>query len=356
MPKRVPWLEPATSDQGILFFGGVGVLPDEEPLLSGPPDRDRAEQAAKPHPSLYSCTGDSEDVSSYQRVRHEPVQEDRLRQRRIWTPNVSKIQRMEYDRLQSQARRGLDEYIPDYSRGCTNAIHLRIFAGKNRLMGAECNTELLVKCGRTDCYQCASHRRRMWAARAFAEIMASPRTWFVTLTASQESMTKWLSAAEVEYSPGCGRNLALWQYDATVKAGYRDIQLWKKRVGLLAPRLRFLVTVEKHTGKRTKTASGKVSNGDYLGLPHFHMFVHERDTPVSWRKLKANSERIGLSEIKLVDRTDEKAAWYICKYLSKDNGSRNLWPSFRYGRLTNGDLDASVEEFSDNENITDPPE
>jgi hypothetical protein len=156
-------------------------------------------------------------------------------------------------------------------------------------------------------------------------------------------MAKWLSAASIEYAPRVGLDLKTCQYDLVASAGRRDVKLAQMRLQEKFPGTRFLVTVEKHTGKRAKTVGGKKPNGDYLGLPHFHMFVHETNSEISWRELKRQFDRIGLSECKLVDKNDAKAAWYICKYISKDNGSRNLWPSQRYGRPTKEALHGAEE-------------
>lgn len=261
-----------------------------------------------------------------------------MRVARVWTGNLSKVLRMEWERLHV-----LGGVPPDVSRGCADPIRLYIQAGGLQPGEQRVTTTCVIRCRKCDI--CQSNRRRMWAARAYVELELARRSWFVTLTATPEKMSEWFRAADLIYAPGVGRTLSSGDYDKVVFQAYRDIQKWKKRVQRAVPGIRYLFTVERHTGKRSVTAWGKAGLGDHFGLPHFHAFVHETDAPITYNKLKKASRPIGFFNAKLVDPDDAKAVWYACKYLTKDNGSRNCWPSFRYGRPTVWQLENLLDDL-----------
>lgn len=344
-------LAPQHGDQGSLLWDPVGVQgfpPADSKSSAAASQQAPAEpEGAQPPTRLYyaQVTPSMWSVTSG-RTSLDPVLGDRLyRRRHQWTQNESKVRELELRRLHDPELVTRDG-IPDFSRECPTPLHLFLTAGSSGKSREIVRTNFLTPCRKAACPRCSTLRRRKWAQRAFTEINLASRTWFVTMTATPGTMRKWFSAAGLEYSPGIGRDLAPSQYDAVVKAAYRDIQLWKKRLARDVRGLRFLVTVEKHTGKRAETAWGKAGLGDYYGLPHFHAFVHEDGNRVRYAELKKQTRKwIGFFVAKLVDKDDEKAAWYACKYLSKDNGSRNVWPSFRYGRPSEARLAAAWDDI-----------
>ena len=204
----------------------------------------------------------------------------------------------------------------------------------------------IVPC-RSHCTWCLKMRGKQWAIRAQSEIRLSARTWFGTLTLSDQNHYAMLCRADgggafgvsvkrgkpvekkfADLTPG-------EQFGVRLSAISPELTKWLKRVRKRsgAP-LRFLLVVEAHKS----------------GLPHFHVLVHQlrADTPVTWRDLH-DEWTLGFSKFNLVradefNRADDpsvwqqpsRTAWYVCKYLTKACLAR-VRASKRYGL---GDLEA----------------
>ena len=104
------------------------------------------------------------------------------------------------------------------------------------------------------------------------------------------------------------------QFTRTVAVISKEITKWIKRLRKnTGSPLRYLIVVEKH------------KSGD----PHFHLLIHEvdEDQPVLHRHLN-QLWTYGFDHFKLVE--GDKAANYVCKYLSKSLLAR-VRASKRYG-------------------------
>lgn len=177
--------------------------------------------------------------------------------------------------------------------------------------------EIPTRCRK--CGNCLKHRRRLWTARAIDELKASNRTWFGTLTYHPEArFHRELQAATSASTAGHGewRDLdADTKFQYMVRTCNQDVTTWFKRVRRSSGvPLRYLLVSEAHAD----------------GFPHFHLLVHEQALPVTKRMLE-EKWRFGFSHWRLVNSYEQKTAYYVCKYLSKDHRTR-IRASIRYGR------------------------
>lgn len=214
------------------------------------------------------------------------------------------------------------------------------------------------------CEPCKEMRSRFWTGRACSEFRAWPRTVFGTFTMSLENHYA-LDARAIARLHDKGVNWnALTEADQFVERAAefgRDLRLWLKRIrkgeaGRVKPRLRYLLVAEAHNGART--------NVELRGRPHYHILIHETelgslvdgnpldilsglDRSGEWEaryyKLGGQSKRgcfvtdeaflrrnwtLGFTKFQLAET--ERAASYLCKYLSKSMMAR-VRASYRYG-------------------------
>lgn len=164
------------------------------------------------------------------------------------------------------------------------------------------------------CPACLYANSMKWGARGAAEIAASTRTWFGTLTLAPEHRMRGIARAS-----RLGRKATVESEDRAEETGIigsvfqPDITKMMKRLRKLAP-LRYLCVMEAHID----------------GIPHWHMLIHERGERLSKRDLDANW-RLGFTQFRLVDTSDPRPAFYVSKYLSKAAQSR-VRASMHYGR------------------------
>lgn len=181
--------------------------------------------------------------------------------------------------------------------------------------------ELIVPCRR--CGPCLRRRAWQWRMKALEEMRAASRTWFLTLTLSPDQHFRVLSVARNACHERSTRFEELSEADqfaARVAACTPDITRYVKRVRKEsgAP-LRYLLVAERHES----------------GLPHFHALLHEVSAAMPVRKRTLQGQwLLGFSQVKLT--TDEAAAWYVCKYLTKELATR-VRSSLRYGKTTSVD-------------------
>lgn len=151
------------------------------------------------------------------------------------------------------------------------------------------------------CEPCLRYRAWQWAERAKTELRTASRTWFATLTLSPERQT-WARMSARHSLHGAVSDITEQNlFKATVDAVSPELQRWLKRVRKVSgARLRYLLVCEAHKS----------------GLPHWHLLIHENAGTVTERMLRLNWT-YGHSKFKLVDRTDQKVAWYLCKYVAK---------------------------------------
>lgn len=175
---------------------------------------------------------------------------------------------------------------------------------------------LHVRCRK--CAKCRKVRSRMWYARALLETEQAQRTWFGTITFSEQNHFLSLARARRDGT----RRGVVWeeltpdeQFARVDKQNAVHLQLWLKRVRKQSKAsLRYLLVCEAHKS----------------GLPHYHCLVHEQrgSARVSWRTL-AGQWKLGFTNMKLV--SDPQQAGYLCKYLSKEARAR-VRASARYGQ------------------------
>lgn len=174
---------------------------------------------------------------------------------------------------------------------------------------------LTVRCRR--CSWCLRQRAKEWATKAQAEIAAAPRTWFATYTGNPDEQFRWLSIARVICKDGSTRFEDLSPEDRfrmLCRAANPDITRYVKRIRKQSgARIRYLFVAERHE----------------TGLPHWHALVHDCDPAKPIRKAVLKGQwPHGFSKFKLVE--NQGAAWYLCKYLSKELATR-VRGSLRYG-------------------------
>lgn len=164
------------------------------------------------------------------------------------------------------------------------------------------HVDLEVRCRK--CENCLKARRQHWSMRAKAEIDASQRSWFGTLTLTPEKQFHLVASARSTLRRA-GTN---WddlstdeQFIETCKGLTREVQLYFKRLRKVGPAFRYLWTVERHKS----------------GAPHVHLLVHEHAGPVRHRHLAA-AWRWGFVKFNLVAEGQARnAANYVAKYLTK---------------------------------------
>lgn len=173
-----------------------------------------------------------------------------------------------------------------------------------------------VRCRK--CPACLRTRAYEWRTRATAEIGASWRTWFGTLTLRPEEhylAELRASAALLRRGVSLAELSPQEQFAERHRAISDDITKWLKRVRKISgSKLRYCLVVEAHKS----------------GLPHYHILVHEvsQDLPVTKRQLQSQW-LYGFTQFKLVE--DSKAAAYVTKYLHKSAQAR-VRASLHYGK------------------------
>lgn len=176
------------------------------------------------------------------------------------------------------------------------------------------------------CEKCRDKRRRLWRARAIAEIRASSRTWFGTLTLSPEQHYLMQCRAHRRLKLGAVKWSSLHQDDQLIEEHREvsiEITLWLKRVREQSKAaLRILCVMEPHKS----------------GLPHYHVLIHEAATPVVKSVLKSQWAAMGFSRWKLIPSEaseQQRAASYVAKYLMKTTRAR-VRASVDYGNPLKG--------------------
>lgn len=206
--------------------------------------------------------------------------------------------------------------------------------------------EITARCRKCDA--CLRVRSREWARRSRLEIAQSVRTWWGTLTLSDDTLFKALAVTRRRLSRGgtVFEDLTTDQRFAEVVATLsRDLTLYLKRVRKQSgAALRFIAVWEAHP-EREPLAPG-------VPCPHVHALVHECDAakPVRKRVLDGQWKALGFSRWRLFAgsadlSSDEVArlAGYVTKYLSKSALAR-VRASKRYGSTSYGTLSDSGAE------------
>lgn len=170
------------------------------------------------------------------------------------------------------------------------------------------------------CPACLKARMKMWTARAMHEVRNARRTWFATFTLSPQAhyvmQCRAVALAEAKSIPTSeltADEISARQSNECEK----ELTLFFKRIRKELPQssVRYLLVREKHKS----------------GLPHWHALIHESgDVPIRHSLLSKNWQ-LGHAKFKLLE--DERAAFYVAKYLGKSNEGR-VRASLRYGRYS----------------------
>lgn len=159
------------------------------------------------------------------------------------------------------------------------------------------------------CLSCRKARARLWRIRSLIEVQRSPRTWFGTLTLTEEAQLHYLHVARAR---GDDR---LSDYDLL-----SDGEKFRVRHNLISPELtKWLKRIRKNSEQRFRYLL--VAEAHKSGDPHYHALIHETSPDGCIRhKVLAESWKLGFSNYKLV--RDPRQATYLSKYLVKDARAR----------------------------------
>lgn len=207
----------------------------------------------------------------------------------------------------------------NYHGDCSQPQEMRLAGRPDKLLvalGIEKDEAFIgyahVRCRKCD--NCLEHRRRLWTARAIAELQCSDRTWFGTLTAGPEYRVRAKYQAMLAVGDGWSQLSDMERFKEVANVMNKDVTLYLKRLRKNAKAsFRYLLVIEAHKD----------------GFPHFHMLLHEVGTPVRKRVLD-EAWKLGFSKWKLCDR-DPKTSGYVCKYLAKSALTR-IRASQKYGQ------------------------
>lgn len=189
-----------------------------------------------------------------------------------------------------------------------------VIAGKTR---TALEVRMVLPC--SHCDKCRKRLANKWRRRATAELEASSRSWFGTLTFRPSERYRLLAAASAEYGPGFSGLPEKQQFRLIERQGYKEVcKYWKRVRKDSGVRLRYILVAEAHSD----------------GSLHYHALVHERGNQVRHHQLSKQWWG-GFSKWKLVDKdtTEHRTAWYVTKYLTKSNLTRTR-ASVGYGQFS----------------------
>lgn len=175
---------------------------------------------------------------------------------------------------------------------------------------------LEVKCRR--CRSCLRTRAFEWRVRAQAEILASHRTWFGTITLRPEE----------HYLADLRASARLASRGVTLSELSASEQFAERHKSIADDLTKYFKRVRKESGSKLRYCL--VAEAHKSGLPHYHVLIHEvfEDRPVTKRQLQSNWQQ-GFTQFKLVDGI--VAAAYVTKYLHKSAEAR-VRASLHYGK------------------------
>jgi len=192
----------------------------------------------------------------------------------------------------------------------------RLLYGKSPPMA---EITLLTACRR--CRTCLRKKSKLWSYRAQQECALAERTWMCTLTTDPEidfriDMACAARIAGFAQMPPQGK----FQHQA-LEMGV-EVTKWLKRVRKNSGHpYRYLLIVETHDSRDTSP--------EKRGRPHMHALLHEFPGMPVRKAVLESAWRWGFGSFKLVE-TDQEAAWYVSKYISKAIDCRTR-ASIEYG-------------------------
>lgn len=188
------------------------------------------------------------------------------------------------------------------------------------------------------CKPCLKARARLWTNRARIETKVALRTWFCTFTLRPTAHHTYLMRARQKYSPMGDFEILepLEQFTRIHNEIGKDFTKYFKRLRKHQDKeggLRYLLVCEAHKS----------------GLPHYHALIHEYGPAIGKRIIQGNWQA-GFSSAKLAD---EKSAFYVTKYLSKDILAR-VRASKKYGQERSVSYSEEVRTTKRTERSEDP--
>lgn len=156
------------------------------------------------------------------------------------------------------------------------------------------------------CESCRRQSRRAWMRRCIVEYSYASRCWLGTLTLRPFEHWRFtnIAIAACAAKSVVFETLSLKEQLSEIHAVIsREITLMFKRLRKAGYKFRYLSVLETHKS----------------GLPHYHLMIFERGTPVPKVDLEKNWSH-GFSSFRLVN--DQRGACYAAKYISKTNVAR----------------------------------
>lgn len=204
-------------------------------------------------------------------------------------------------------------------RGCPDPVKVGLGIEPDRVLVQYQH----IRC--RECSRCLEHRRRLWTARAIAEVRMAKRTWFGTLTVAPDHRFRAKMIADaISLKRRCeplSSQSTPEQFRAIAEVLLAEVTRWIKRVRKVTGcRFRYLLVTEAHED----------------GFPHFHLLLHEVVNSTT-KKVLESQWKLGFSHWRLTE--DQKSAGYVCKYLAK-NALTRVRASQRYGQPHSGFIHA----------------
>lgn len=214
------------------------------------------------------------------------------------------------------------EHVLHYAGNCKSPISIKKAAERGAL-----HVTWEVRCRK--CGPCLRAKVGYWALAAIEQTRLAAeqglRSWFGTLTLSPESQRYLRDLAEEKWlaeQPGAATASPAWMHEP--ECDYRFALVLRE----------FLALVQKYW-KRLRKAGHKfkyflVFERHKSGLPHAHFILHEMEDRILKRALQSQWPH-GFTNVKLIggksfcpNKTPERAAFYVAKYLGKTVQSRQI--------------------------------
>lgn len=181
-----------------------------------------------------------------------------------------------------------------------------------------------VRCRK--CSTCLRARTNYWGYAAMNQTIqtekAGLRTWFGTLTFTRDfqqellmrAIDRHMIEAKTSDVPEWFRDeLCDQRFAAVRREVVKEVQRFWKRLRKAGHAFKYFVVIERHKS----------------GLPHVHFLLHEQEARILKRHIQAEWP-FGFSNVSIVGgkgrfaAAPQRAAWYVCKYLSKSTQARQL--------------------------------
>lgn len=231
----------------------------------------------------------------------------------------------------------------DLRMGCEQPVSLEYYGQreKDRPGRSIGHVSILFEVRCRKCEWCKMKRQQFWAARARNEYDSAERTFFGTLTTAPDQRVLLdaqsrvrLKKEGVDFDTLPDKS----KFGARCVTIGRHITLWLKSQRAAGADIRYLMVAEPHN-----------PDGASRLQPHIHVLMHEKTagsfydgelgnvkTNGVWRRAIPDdafcrqSWSLGFSQFILAD--DNRCAYYVCKYLTKETLVR-LRASQKYGSL-----------------------